>query len=158
MSLGAYDNFVIADDARRFYASGPPVLQRLLPFWMASLADRLKVMLIPLVMLLMPLFRAAPPLVRWRTRRRIYVWYSALREIDRKRLAGMTPSDMDVGIARLREIEQQVARVEVPLSYMDDLYHLRLHLAMVQNKLHIQRAAGGTPTHDDEPPAWRLVG
>ena len=31
------------------------MLQRLLPFWLASLVDRAKVMLIPLVMLMMPL-------------------------------------------------------------------------------------------------------
>jgi TRAP transporter TAXI family solute receptor len=154
----SYTDFPISDDARHFYASGPPVLQRLLPFWLASLADRLKVMLIPLVMLLMPLFRAAPPLVRWRTRRKIYVWYSALREIDRQRLAGMTPSEIDAVLARLREIEQQVARVEVPLSYMDDLYHLRLHLAMVQDNLRTQPAAGGTHSDHDEPPAIRLAG
>jgi hypothetical protein len=96
--------------------------------------------------------------VRWRTRRRIYVWYSALREIDRKRLTGMTPSEIDAELARLREIEQQIARVEVPLSYMDDLYHLRLHLAMVQNHLRTQRAAGGTHADGDEPPAWRIAG
>jgi TRAP transporter TAXI family solute receptor len=154
----SYSDLPTSDDARHFYVSGPPVLQRLLPFWMASLADRLKVMLIPLVMLLMPLFRAAPPLVRWRTRRRIYVWYSALREIDRKRLAGLTPSEMDAGIARLHDIEQQVARVEVPLSYMDDLYHLRLHLAMVQNNLRSERATGGTNADGDEPQACRLAG
>ena len=115
-------------------------------------------MLIPLVMLLMPLFRAAPPLVRWRTRRKIYVWYSALREIDRERLAGISPAETDAVLARLREIEQQVARVEVPLSYMDDLYHLRLHLAMVQNNLRAQQAANETRRDRDEPPALRLVG
>ena len=154
----SYTDFPVSDDAKHYYASGPPMLQRLLPFWLASLADRLKVMLIPLVMLLMPLFRAAPPLVRWRTRRKIYVWYSALREIDRERLAGISPAETDAVLARLREIEQQVARVEVPLSYMDDLYHLRLHLAMVQNNLRAQQAANETRRDRDEPPALRLVG
>jgi TRAP transporter TAXI family solute receptor len=154
----SYTDFAINDDARHFYASGPPVLQRLLPFWLASLADRLKVMLIPLVMLLMPLFRAAPPLVRWRTRRKIYVWYAALREIDQQRLTAMTPTEIEAVQTRLREIERQVAHVEVPLSYMDDLYHLRLHLAMVQDNLHTQRLARGTHADGHEPPALRLVG
>jgi hypothetical protein len=115
-------------------------------------------MLIPLVMLLMPLFRAAPPLVRWRTRRKIYVWYSALREIDRQRLAGIPAAELDAVLARLREIEQQVARVEVPLSYMDDLYHLRLHLAMVQGNLRNQQGPSDTRGSADGPPPLRLVG
>ena len=62
--------FRVSEDAKRFYKSGQPVLQRLLPFWLASLVDRAKVMLIPVIMLMMPLMRVAPPLMRWRTRRK----------------------------------------------------------------------------------------
>ena len=32
-------------------------------------------------------------------------------------------------------IEHQVAYVDVPLSYMEEFYHLRLHLAMLQQHL-----------------------
>ena len=65
----SYCDFPISEQAKHFYKSGQPVLQRLLPFWLASLVDRAKVMLIPVIMLMMPLLRAAPPLLRWRTRR-----------------------------------------------------------------------------------------
>ena len=136
----AYTDFPVSDDAKHFYTSGPPVLQRLLPFWLASLVDRLKVMLIPMVMLLMPLFRAAPPLVRWRTRRKIYRWYTALRDIDR-RLLHDTAVDRDAELARLHAIEHQVAHVAVPLSYMEEFYNLRLHLELVRDKL--EKARGG---------------
>ena len=43
-------------------------------------------------MLMMPLLRAAPPLMRWRTRRKIYLWYSDLREIDERLAAGVGAS------------------------------------------------------------------
>jgi len=56
---GAFCDFPVSESARHFYKSGPPVLQRLLPFWLASLVDRAKVMLIPIIMLMMPLLRAA---------------------------------------------------------------------------------------------------
>ncbi len=111
------------------------MLQRLLPFWVASLVDRAKVMLIPLIMLMMPLIRAAPPLMRWRTRRKIYLWYSDLRDIDKKLADGMSGPELDKQLVRLKEIEHQVAYVEVPLSYMEEFYHLRLHLAMLQQHL-----------------------
>jgi TRAP transporter TAXI family solute receptor len=136
----SYTDFPVSEDARRFYKSGPPVLQRLLPFWLASLVDRLKVMLIPMIMLLVPLFRAAPPLVRWRTRRKIYLWYSALREIDQQLVTGLSVAEIDQELARLADIERQVTFVEVPLSYMDQVYHLRLHLTMLQDKLKNLRA------------------
>src|SRR5262245_11689131 len=79
-----FTDLPVSEDARHYFKSGPPVLQRFLPFWLASLVDRLKVMLIPLIMLMMPLIRSAPPLMRWRTRRKIYRWYTALRDTDLK--------------------------------------------------------------------------
>jgi uncharacterized protein len=131
----SYCDFPLNDEAKRFYKSGQPMLQQLLPFWLASLADRAKVMLIPLVMLLMPLFKAAPPLLRWRTRRKIYRWYSDLRSIDQRLVGGLSHSELDLELARLKGIEHQVAFVDVPLSYMEEFYHLRLHLGMLQQRL-----------------------
>src|SRR5262249_49537885 len=136
-------DLAISEDAKRFYKSGQPVLQRLLPFWVASLVDRAKVMLIPLVMLMMPLLRAAPPLLRWRTRRKIYMWYSDLREIDQKLASGLSGAQVDQELARLKDIEHQVAYVDVPLSYMEEFYHLRLHLGMLQERLTALQMRGG---------------
>jgi TRAP transporter TAXI family solute receptor len=136
----SYTDIPVGADAEEFYKTGPPVLQRYLPFWLASLVDRLKIMLVPLIMLLLPLFRAAPPLVRWRTRRKIYLWYSALRDIDKKIALGMSGPQLDEELKRLRDINQQVAFVEVPLSYMEEFYHLRLHLRMLQEQLEKLRA------------------
>ncbi|ODT97790.1 MAG: C4-dicarboxylate ABC transporter substrate-binding protein, partial [Planctomycetes bacterium SCN 63-9] len=135
----SYCDFPISDDAALFYRNGPPVLQRLLPFWLASLVDRAKVMLIPVIMLMMPLLRAAPPLMRWRTRRKIYLWYSDLREIDQKLVNGLSNVELDNELARIQGIEHQVACVDVPLSYMEEFYHLRMHLAMLQEHLRTLR-------------------
>jgi TRAP transporter TAXI family solute receptor len=138
----AYCDLPVSEDAKRYYRLGEPVLQRLLPFWLASLADRAKVMIIPLIMLMMPLFRAAPPLMRWRTRRKIYRWYSHLRDVDRKLVAGLSDADLDRELARLRDIEHQVASLDVPLSYMEESYHLRLHLRILQQQLGELRRRG----------------
>jgi hypothetical protein len=92
-------------------------------------------MLIPLVMLLMPLMRVAPPLMRWRTRRKIYRWYSDLRTIDQKLIDGLSGAQLEQELTRLKQIDHQVARVDVPLSYMEEFYHLRLHLGMLQQRL-----------------------
>jgi TRAP transporter TAXI family solute receptor len=132
-------------DATSYYKSGPPVLHRIMPFWMASQVDRLKIMLIPVVMLLMPLFRLTPPLVRWRTRRKIYLWYNSLRDIDEKLIAGISVADLRRELARLREIEDQVGAVNVPLSYMEEFYNMRFHLQMVRSKLEKLLADKGEP-------------
>ena len=158
----SYCDFPVSEDAKRFYQSGQPVLQRLLPFWLASLADRAKVMLIPLVMLMMPLVRAAPPLMRWRTRRKIYLWYSDLREIDQRLVGGLSDPELDQELARLKDIEHQVAFVDVPLSYMEEFYHLRLHLGMLQQHLMElrarERADRGEPEALTRPPTATAEG
>lgn len=137
-----YCDLRVSEDARRFYRSGQPFLQRVLPFWLASMADRAKLMVIPLVMLMMPLLRAAPPLIRWRTRRKIYRWYGVLREIDQKLAAGLAGVDLDREVARLRSIEHKVVWVDVPLSYMEEFYQLRTHLTMMMQRLFELREKG----------------
>jgi hypothetical protein len=58
------------------------LLQRYLPFWLANLVDRLWVMLVPLIALLVPLFKVAPSIYRWRVRSRIYRLYAGLKELE----------------------------------------------------------------------------
>jgi hypothetical protein len=103
-------------------------------------------------MLLWPLIRAAPPLVRWRTRRKIYRWYAALREIDQELVPGISNEKLDEELSKLRGIETQVSHVDVPLSYMEEFYNLRLHLTMVHEKLAKIRSERGlqTPTFADK--------
>ena len=122
-------------EAERFFRSGPPVLQRFMPFWLASLLDRLKIMIIPLIMLMMPLLRVAPPLVRWQTRRKIYMWYDELRRIDQLSIEGMSITEANQSLEHLHQLEQQIARIGVPLSYMEEYYNLRLHLNLVRTRV-----------------------
>jgi len=122
----------LSDDARRFYESGPPFLQRFLPFWAATMVDRLKVMLLPFIALLLPLFKLMPPLYRWRVRSRIYRWYRELGEID-GRLHGADAEEVARLIDDLNRIESEIRKVHVPLSYAEELYSLRQHLALVRD-------------------------
>ena len=50
-----YAGLVLSNVAENYYKSGPPLLQRFLPFWAATLMDRLKVMLLPFIALMIPL-------------------------------------------------------------------------------------------------------
>jgi TRAP transporter TAXI family solute receptor len=69
--------------ARDFFRSGPPFSRRYLPFWVAAWINRLKILIIPLIVILFPLFKLAPPLYRWRIRRKVYRWYEDLWVLDR---------------------------------------------------------------------------
>ncbi|MES9875043.1 MAG: hypothetical protein ABW146_18230, partial [Candidatus Sedimenticola sp. 6PFRAG7] len=125
--------FPLSKEAKRFYEFGPPLLQRYLPFWAATLVDRLKVMLLPLLALMIPLFKVMPPIYRWRIRSRIYRWYREVLEIDRHSDAQDTK--IEVAMEELDAIDREVSKVSVPLSYAEELYDLRLHIGLVREKL-----------------------
>jgi TRAP transporter TAXI family solute receptor len=123
------------EDARRYITHGPSLLFRWLPYSWAVLLDRLKILVLPLLALLIPLFRIAPPLYNWRIRSKIYRWYAEVRKIDAMILAGTTDADAASAIQRLEELEKEVASVSVPLSFAGELYHLRLHIDFLQEKI-----------------------
>lgn len=123
------------EDARRYIVNGPSFLYRWLPYGWAVLLDRLKILVLPFLALLIPLFKIAPPLYNWRIRSKIYRWYAAVREIDvavqRKDSSGDAPQLLD----RLANLEREVASVSVPLSYTGELYNLRLHIGFLREEL-----------------------
>ncbi|MCP5300320.1 MAG: TAXI family TRAP transporter solute-binding subunit [Chromatiaceae bacterium] len=126
--------FPLSDEADRFYKNGPPFLQRYLPFWAASLVDRLKVMLLPLLVLLFPLVKVMPPIYTWRMRARIYRWYDELENAEMR--LGSGKQDAAGVRADLDRIEAEVQRVKVPLSFTDQLYQLRQHIELVRRRIH----------------------
>ncbi len=123
------------EDARRYIASGPSFLFRWLPYGWAVLFDRLKILILPFLALMIPLFRIAPPLYNWRIRSKIYRWYAVVREIDLTVQKNDRAIDAPSLLNRLMELEREVASVSVPLSYTGELYNLRLHIRFLQDQL-----------------------
>jgi TRAP-type uncharacterized transport system substrate-binding protein len=130
--------FPLAKDAARYYQSGPPLLQRYLPFWLANLIDRMWVALFSIIAVLIPLSRLVPPLYAFRIRSRVCRWYRNLRQIESDAgLREKTPAEL---VAALDRLEGRVAAITVPLSYNDELYALRQHIDLVRARLDKTRA------------------
>jgi len=121
----------LAKEAQRFFTTGTPLLQRYLPFWLANLIDRMWPVLVTIVAALIPLSRMLPPLYQFRIRKRIFRWYAQLRDVENA--VGKEPPDQL--LAKLGAIEARVEGISVPLSYADELYSLRSHIQMVENRL-----------------------
>ncbi len=128
-------DFQLSDEASRYYKHGPPFLQRYLPFWIANFLDRMKIMLLPLLALLFPLFKIMPAIYRWRMRSRIYRWYAELEEIDGAINREQSASNKANHLDQLNTLDQKVLNVSVPLSYSEELYQLRLHINLLREKL-----------------------
>ncbi|MCW8915199.1 MAG: TAXI family TRAP transporter solute-binding subunit [Magnetovibrio sp.] len=130
-----YLDYPLSADAQRYFENGPSFLERYLPFWAAVLVDRLKVMLIPLITLMIPLVKIFPPAYRWRIRSRIYRWYKDLIRIEHEVLAAESVITQAQLMEQLTNMRNEVRELNVPLSYSDEVYNLRLHIDQVMRDL-----------------------
>ena len=142
-----YAELPVSETAAHYFKSGPSFLRRSLPFWVSSFVERAVIVAVPLLALLIPLIRVAPPVYRWRVRSRIYKWYRVLRDVDAHASPATPPGQLRAQRRRLDELEGEVQTVTVPLSYMEEFYNLRLHLGYLRRRL--------DALLDDAPPASR---
>lgn len=133
--------YPISEDAARYYKSGKSFLYRHLPFWLASLADRTMVVLVPIILLLIPGLRLVPPLYRWRISTRIYRRYGELMALEREVLAQPAPGQRTELLKRLDAIETAVNGMQVPVSFAEQFYVLRQHIIFVRGQLTAGAAA-----------------
>lgn len=134
-------DFPLSDAAERYFRSGPPFLQRYMPFWVANLIQRLLVLLVPLIAVVIPVMRVFPGVYRWRVRMRVFRWYRALRAVEAEALLEPGPERARELLSQLREIEEHVSRTHVPLTYSDYAFNLKLHINLVRARL--ERHASG---------------
>ena len=128
--------FPLNESARRYFENGPPLLQKYLPFWVASFFDRGAILLLPALTLLLPLFRVGPPLYRWRIRSRIYRWYNLLRGMEADLLGDDDVEKLRSHWQTLQIMESELDDLHnVPLAYMQEFYSLRLHIEFVERRV-----------------------
>lgn len=128
-------NFPLNKEARRFYKSGPPFLMKTLPFWIATWLVRMFVMVIPLLTILYPLFKIAPPTYKWRVRRKVNKFYKELQEIDLEVNDARSAAVFEALRHRLDDLEHRALTVQVPVSHMDAQFMLRRHIALLRERM-----------------------
>ena len=122
----------IAKEAERAIKSGPPLLQRYLPFWVANVVERMWLAMGIIIAIMLPLSRIIPPMYAFRVRSRIFRWYGQLRDIEHRADEAKDTAPL---LKELQELESRAAKVSVPLSYTDELYALRSNIQLVRKKL-----------------------
>jgi hypothetical protein len=128
-------DFPLSPDAARYYKSGKSFLYRTMPFWVASLMDRLLVVIVPIIVVLIPALRLVPPLYAWRVKSRIYRRYGQLIAIERSAPDVISATHRIELLGKLDTIEQAVNKLRLPLAYADQFYALREHIGFVREKL-----------------------
>jgi TRAP transporter TAXI family solute receptor len=137
----------LSQDARHFYLNGPSFLKRHLPFWMAEFAQRILLVLVPLVGILYPLTSGLPKLYRWEMQHRIYRLYGELKWIERELRDAPAGPRRDELLARFSGLEERAHRMRLPNAYAAMGYTLKMHIRMARETLVAETAAGGpTPS------------
>jgi TRAP transporter TAXI family solute receptor len=125
----------LSEEAQRFYKTGRPFLQGYLPFWLATLVEKVLVVIVPLAALLYPVFRFLPQTYDWMMQLRIRRLYDEIRSIESEMETQGTKIDAGALDAKLDLIDQRANHLELPTVYASSLYTLRSHIDLVRARL-----------------------
>ena len=125
----------LSADAERYYKSGKPFLQRYMPFWAATLINRMIVLLVPVFAILIPLIKIAPYLYSWRVRSRVFRYYGQLKLLELQAQQSPESKPQEAWLAELDSIEQAANRMPTPTAFAESVYTLRAHVHMVRKQL-----------------------
>jgi len=135
----------VSVDAERHVRFGPSFLHRYLPFWVATVLERTIVLIVPLLVVLIPLFNHLPQLLRWRIRKRIFRWYGELVLLERDIRTQEGPPPFAQWQQDLERIERAVGNIRTPASFASEAYTLREHVALVRRTLAAMREGTAAP-------------
>jgi TRAP transporter TAXI family solute receptor len=125
----------LAPQAERYYQGGKPFLQRYLPFWVASVVERLLAILLPLAALVIPLMNILPRIYNWRIQLKITRCYRDLIELERG-LKNLTPEQSQAEFDRLaRMVDEYLDARKVPVSHSNQIYVLKEHIELVRRQM-----------------------
>ncbi len=125
----------INKDAKYFLKNPPSILRRTLPFWMASIVDRLIILVVPLLVVVIPLIRMMPPLMKWRTTSKLLRRYKRVRQIEEQLTPDASATEIEAGRDELLAMEKSLGTLKIPVSFIEELYNLRMHVGHARSRL-----------------------
>ena len=127
--------FAVNEDARKYLDEGPTPLESFLPFEIASPLSRVYLILLPLLVLMFPVYTLAKAGWDWFNNSRVVSWYPRINAIERN-LEAASLEELMSQQAFLVSLDEQLARQRrVPAGKMGALYQLRTHLSFVIRKV-----------------------
>lgn len=127
--------------AERHKQFDPNLLHRYMPFWAATLIERLIILVVPLLVILVPLINYLPQLLRWRVRSRIFRLYGELKLLERDVHSHKGPSPTEKWLQDLDRIEHSAQAIKTPVSFASEAYTLREHIRLVRRAVQAKVAA-----------------
>ncbi|MES2586081.1 MAG: TAXI family TRAP transporter solute-binding subunit [Pseudomonadota bacterium] len=125
-------DFPLHVDAEIYLKDGPSFLHRHLPFWTAVWIGRFAKIVIPLLVILIPLFTYIPAAKNFFLRLKLSRVYEELKVIERN---ASIPELKEKNYRDLAEIERRVGNIKVSMLDAKELYDLKGHVGEVRGRL-----------------------
>lgn len=138
-------DFPVSEAAVRHNRFGPSFLHRYLPFWFATLLERLIIVVVPLLVILIPLINMLPQILRWRVRSRIFRTYGELTMLERDVDVRTGTLPIKKWLADLDRIEWTAEHLKTPASLASEAYTLREHIGLVRRAVMAKAGAASGP-------------
>jgi TRAP transporter TAXI family solute receptor len=125
-------DYPVAEEAKRYFTTGKPFLQRYMPFWAANFVQRLLLILIPLLAVIVPAIKLFPELQKFIQERKLFRLYGELKlvEIDIKSQRNL--NDLP---AKIDAIHAAIDKTKFAKVFVDRVYTLRQHVDFVRHRL-----------------------
>jgi len=127
-------DFPLHVDAEIYLKDGPSFLHRHLPFWTAVWIGRFAKIVIPLLVILIPLFTYIPAAKNLLLRLKLSQVYEELKVIERH---ASNPDLKEKNLKDLENIERRVGNIKVSMLDAKELYDLKGHVGDVRNRLNL---------------------
>ena len=127
-------DFPLHVDAEIYLKDGPSFLHRHLPFWTAVWAGRFVKIVIPLLVILIPLFTYIPSAKNFFLRLKLAQVYEELKVIERN---AQNPELKEKNFKDLEAIEKRVGNIKVSMLDAKELYDLKGHVGEVRGRLNL---------------------
>ncbi len=131
---GAGLDFPLHVDAEIYLKDGPSFLHRHLPFWTAVWIGRFAKIVIPLLVILIPLFTYIPAAKNLLLRLKLSQVYEELKVIERN---ASNPALKEKNFKELEDIERRVGNIKVSMLDAKELYDLKGHVGEVRGRLNL---------------------
>jgi TRAP transporter TAXI family solute receptor len=129
-------DFPLAPEADRYFRSGQPFLQRVLPFWAAGAVERLLWVLIPLALIAAAIFRILPQFSGARELNRLNQHYGTLLAIETGlRTRVQTKAEYEDARKTLQGLEEDLVNTKFPVQVSERVFAFRQHLDAVRARV-----------------------
>ena len=125
-------DFPLHVDAEIYLKDGPSFLHRHLPFWTAVWVGRFVKIVIPLLVILIPLFTYIPSAKNFLLRLKLAQVYAELRELEKN---AFNFDLKEKNLKDLEGIEKRVNNIRVSMMDSKELYDLKGHVGEVRARL-----------------------